>query len=220
MKQFAVLLFLLTAASGFSQEQPLRNSLSVYFSPDYAFAANTVQEVRGQACYSFGASYGLRAGERSNISIGVNLSSRRFRTNNITYSENFDSLSQTFDTTFYNVVDRTFLQIPVRWNRYIVENERFGLYISAGLSFNVQVRQKTHWTGEPRAGGENREYAVTDEINQRAFGVNPFIGAGFEFRLSESVSLALQPEYGFYFLKNYNYTMQTVGVAALLNFRF
>ena len=220
MKQLYVIIFLFLNTLAFAQETPAnRYAIGAFFSPDFTFPANTVQEVKGYASYSYGAFFNANVGARSRVGIGINQSSRQILTEGVTFSNNYDSLSQTFDTTFSYITDKQFIQIPVRWSRYFVKKDRFGIYVTAGVSFNMQYGEKTRWRAEPESGERIKNYHVYTS-NARIYGINPFIGGGIDFNITDQLLVAIQPEYGFYFLKDSDYTLQTLGAGFLISYRF
>lgn len=206
MEKNAVIILMIFSLTLPAQKQdtlrPRKFSWGLTFSPDFCYrilkyrsSAQWIEDRRNAAeqpklGFTFGINMNRLINERINIDAGFLFSDKGEKTRwmDLTWMEGGD-----FPVKSRTIFHYQYLDIPLKIN-YCVLRKKIRLFISAGISSNFFIRQRTvlemEYEGGRRTKSINNEQEVYSDVNF-AF----IFGFGISYDLTKRITIKLEPVY-------------------------
>jgi hypothetical protein len=207
MKQQLLFILIFIPFVAFSQNadstKTRRISIGLTYSPDYSYRIlkpntssewiATLRDSLEIPKYGFttGLNIAFKINKRISLEAGILYADKGYKTIKLTGTTVVPEPS--LPTTISNNYQYIYLDIPLKINYYLLTH-RTKLYVTAGLSPNIYIKQKTKSTGEHADGHTSISSFSTNDGNSK-INLATMVGFGASYDLTKSLYFKVEPIY-------------------------
>lgn len=150
------------------------------------------------------------------LNFGIHLTKIVDVRKDLTFGNNLNPNTGTFDTTYTLRKKYHLIELPVSVNYFLSKSRRINTFLIAGVSPIYLLKTKTTYETNPSTGGEIEGDPNFKTYAYSTVGFGGVLGFGAEINITNRLKLNFQPEYRFYFIAD---NLKAMGLNSGITYR-